>query len=152
MRFESTCWFSWSSLISSGPRVILIGQKIAEFIAPRVRKTALKCMKCGGAEDWMHVYHQAMLSHRMTSQGFALDSTVRCEHLSRKSPRLGMQETAWLTQFGLGNMLQLEGGPAAHWACYEATVTTRAVEPVLPLFCQGGRMWTYRLVVARQAR
>ena len=48
-----------STLISSGPRVILFAQKIAELSAPRVRKTALRCKPCV-AEDWMHVYEQTL--------------------------------------------------------------------------------------------
>ena len=115
-----------SSLISSWPRVVYFGQKITELKSPRVRRNTLKCMLCGGAEDHgMHVYHQELLSHHMASQGFALESAVKCQHLSRPGPRLGLQEPAWLTQFSLAKCLQLESGPAVHWACYEATCVNK---------------------------
>ena len=115
-----------SSLISSGPRVVYFGQKITELKSPRVRRNTLKCMPCGGAEDHgMHVYHQELLSHHMVSQGFALESAVKCQHLSRPRPRLGLQEPAWLTQFSLAKCLQLGNGPAVHWACYEATCVNK---------------------------
>ena len=91
-----------STLISSGPRAILFAQKIVDLNVPRVRKTALRQRPCAGAEDWMPVYHQTLVSHHQATGGFLPDSTVRCEHLSRLSPRFKQAEPAWMTQFLLG--------------------------------------------------
>ena len=128
-----------STLIASGPRVILFAQKIAELSVPRVRKTVLRCKPCK-AEDWMHVYEQPMSSHFMASKGFVVESTVRCEHVSRKSPRLGLQEPAWLTECGLGKCLQMEAPPAAYWTCFEATVVNKSGRSKVATVLSG---WTH---------